>query len=136
MSGAFQSRSRRLGFAAALIAGLLGTAPTAFAAPSKFETFPLTCGDVTFVVTGSPGFWSVGQVADAAPGTHVVSWAYSIVVTDLDTSEILYANGYTKPGDRGQESMHCFDYSESVDQDTGHLIAVDFQTDLFLPRQG
>jgi hypothetical protein len=89
---------------------------------------------VTFVVTASPGFWSVGQVVDATPGTHVVSYGYSITVTDLDTAEVVYANSYTKPGVRGQASLTCFDYSESVDPDTGHLDAVYFETTLFMPR--
>jgi hypothetical protein len=89
---------------------------------------------VTFVVTASPGFWSVGHMVDGGPGAHIVSYGYSIVVTDLDTSEVLYQNALTKPGDRGQESLSCFDFTLTTDPDTGHSISIDFQTVLFIPN--
>jgi hypothetical protein len=116
-----------------LVSTFLGAGSVA-ATPSKWETFPLTCGETTFVVTASPGFWSSGKILDAYAGAHVVSYGYSIVVTDLDTNEILYQNAATKPGDRGQASLSCFDYTLTTDPDTGHQISVDFQTVLFIPK--
>ena len=121
------------GAALALVVASLATAGVASAAPSKWETFPLTCGEVTFVVTASPGFWSSAKILEARPGAHVVSYGFSIVVTDLDTGEILYQNGLTKPGQRGQASLECVDFTLTTDPDTGHEISVDFRTVLFLP---
>jgi hypothetical protein len=126
------SHGARAAATVALVAAMVVSTPVS-ASPATWESFPLTCGDVTFVVTSPPGFWSVGIVANAAPGSHVVSYSYSITVTDLDTPDVQFADAYTKPGNRGQQTLDCFDLTTTTDPDTGHQILVDFRTKLFLP---
>jgi len=129
-------RAGRAALIAAVAGAILANATAVFASRATWEVFPLTCGNETFVVTSPPGFWSAGPIVDGAPGAHVVSVAYSITVTDLDTGDVLYSNGYTKPGRRGQPTLECFDYSVSTDPDTGDQIAVDFRTTIFIPSAG
>ena len=93
--------------------------------PSKWETFPLTCAGDTFIITAPPGQWAGGRIV-GENGMHLVPYAFSISVIDLETGETLFSASYTKPGNRGGEPVLCSNYAEDIDLETGHLIAIDF----------
>ena len=133
--GALRQSFRALVVTGGLVA-LLASAAGVAAAPanSKWETFELVCGEATFLVTASPGGWSVAHVVTGGPGSHLVPFTVDLTVTNLDTSEVLVDFDYEKPGRRGHPAIECVDQHERIDPDTGETIAIDFRSFVFIPR--
>jgi hypothetical protein len=130
---------KRWAVIAAMLIGLLGVAAApAYADPTNAPnslTFEITCGDATYTVVGVPGGgkWTPVLVTDS--NQVLVLTSSDVTFTDLTTGETFPFEDSKEAGNH-LATQSCSFTLTTTDPETGHLVTVAGDVEVFFPPGG
>ena len=130
---------KRWAATAAMLLALLGVlAAPAYAdptnAPNAF-TFPITCGGTSYTVVGVPGqgAWTPALVTDS--NQVFIPFSFDITFTDLTTGETFTFEVSKEAGNHVATQTCSFSLTDT-DPETGHLVSIEGDVEVFFPPGG
>jgi hypothetical protein len=130
---------KRWAATAAMLLALLGVAVApAYADPTNTPnpfTFEITCGDATYTVVGVPGqgAWTPALVTDS--NQVLIPTSFDITFTDLTTGEIFTVDVSKEAGNH-LATQSCSFALTDTDPETGHLVSIEGDVEVFFPPGG
>ena len=124
---------------AAMLLGLVGVlAAPAYADPTNAPnslTFPITCGDTTYIAVGVPGQgqWTPALATDS--NTVLIPFAFDVTFTDLVTGET-FRNVVSKEAANHLPVVDCTFSIETIDPETGHEVRIEGTAAGFVTPRG
>ena len=124
---------------AAMLLALLGVAVApAYADPTNAPnslTFPITCDGTTYTVVGVPGQgqWTPALVTNS--NQVLIPVSFDITFTDLTTGEIFTVDVSKEAGNHLPTQSCSFSLTDT-DPETGHLVSIEGNVEVFFPRGG
>jgi hypothetical protein len=130
---------KRWAATAAMLLGLLGVlAAPAYADPINAPnslTFPITCGDTTYIAVGVPGQGQWTPALDTEGNTVLIPFAFDVTFTDLVTGET-FSNVVTKQAANHLPTVDCTFTIETIDPETGHAVRIEGTAAGFVTPRG
>jgi len=123
----------------AMLLALLGVSMApAYADPTNTPnpfTFEITCGDTTYSVVGVPGGgqWTPVLVTDS--NQVLIPTSFDITFTDLTTGET-DSFAVSKEAGNHLATQSCSFALTDTDPETGHLVSIEGDVEVFFPRGG
>jgi hypothetical protein len=123
----------------AMLLALLGVAMApAHADPTNVPnpfTFDITCGDTTYSVVGVPGggVWTPVLVTDS--NQVLVLTSSDVTFTDLTTGETFTLEDSKEAGNH-LATQSCSISITTTDPETGHLVSIEGDVEVFFPPGG
>jgi hypothetical protein len=123
----------------AMLLALLGVAMApAYADPTNTpnpSTFEITCDDTTYTVVGVPGqgAWTPALVTDS--NQVLIPVSFDITFTDLTTGET-FTFEVSKEAGNHLATQSCSFAVTDTDPETGHLVSIEGDVEVFFPRGG
>ena len=130
---------KRWAATAAILLGLLGVlAAPAYADPTNAPnslSFDITCGETTYSVVGVPGQgqWTPALVTNS--NQVLIPVSFDITFTDLTTGETFSVDVSKEAGNHLPTQSCSFSVTDT-DPETGHLVSIEGDVEVFFPRGG
>jgi hypothetical protein len=102
--------------------------------PNPF-TFEITCGNTTYSVVGVPGGgqWTPALVTNS--NQVLIPVSFDITFTDLTTGETFSVDVSKEAGNHLPTQSCSFSVTDT-DPETGHLVSIEGDVEVFFPRGG
>jgi streptogramin lyase len=130
---------KRWAATAAMLLALVGVlAAPAHADPTNapnIESFQITCGGTTYTVVAGPGrgAWTPALVTDS--NQVLIPTSFDITFTDLTTGET-FSDEVSKEAGNHLATQSCSFAVTDTDPETGHLVSIEGDVEVFFPRGG